>query len=319
MKTNVYFHPDTLAHDTGPFHPERKERLLPLLDDLQKRPLKDVRMVQSFGPVDMSRLESVHAPHYIQRLHDAVQRGDGLIDCGDCPLSPATWEAALLAAGAGIHAVRSVLAGDIRSAFCAVRPPGHHAVAERAMGFCYFNNVALAAEEALADPGCSRVAILDWDAHHGNGTQDAFYSRDDVLYISLHGDPRITYPGTGFAHETGRGAGEGFTLNCPIDPSLSERDVLLLFEQQVLPSIEAFRPELILVSCGFDGHREDPLVPNVALSDSAYSEMNSSVCSLAGDLCEGRLVVLLEGGYSPTVVARLSREVLMSLPGQARP
>jgi acetoin utilization deacetylase AcuC-like enzyme len=202
----------------------------------------------------------------------------------------------MLAAGTAVQAVDDVMAGRIDNAFCAVRPPGHHAERHMSLGFCLFNNIAVAAQHLIDDHGLTRVLILDWDVHHGNGTQHTFEADPRVLFISLHGHPGIVYPGTGYAHERGKGPGEGFTINIPMLPPSSDSEWHLAFAEKVLPAADRFRPEFVLVSCGFDAHRLDPLAP-LELSTDIFGWMTDRALELARTHGHGRLVSLLEGGY----------------------
>jgi acetoin utilization deacetylase AcuC-like enzyme len=204
-----------------------------------------------------------------------------------------TYEAALRSAGAGVTAIDRAMRDEPR-AICVTRPPGHHAERERAMGFCFLNNVAIAAEHAIAAHGMSRVAIVDWDVHHGNGTQHHFYSRSDVFYVSIHQYPH--YPGTGAAGGKGEGPGAGFTLNIPLEPGAGDDKYCRLFDTVILPLLEQYQPQMILVSAGFDGHRRDPL-GGMDLTGAGYSSMAKRLCDLSGRYSDGRVVVLLEGGY----------------------
>jgi len=214
---------------------------------------------------------------------------------------PDSCTAALLAAGAGITAVEQVLAGNVSSCFCAVRPPGHHAEADRAMGFCLFNNIAVAAAYATNHQRVEKAAIVDWDVHHGNGTQNIFYGNPDILYISLHQYPH--YPGSGSAGERGADAGEGLTLNLPMSAGSGDREYLAAFEERVIPAIKTFSPGLLLISAGFDAHAEDPL-SQVRLTENGFAGMTAMLRQCAESCCEGRIVSLLEGGYDLDALAR---------------
>ncbi len=240
-----------------------------------------------------AELARVHAPDHIRRVRAACESAPAALD-GDTCVSPGSWDAALRAAGGVLDACARVMAGTWRNAFCAVRPPGHHAEADRAMGFCLFNNVALGAAALLERHGLARVAVLDWDVHHGNGTQHLFDACPRVFYASLHQWP--LYPGTGAADERGSGDGEGATLNRPMPAGSSDRDWLGELEDHVLPALEAYRPEFVLVSAGFDAHRLDPLA-QVNLSAEGYRALTRQILDLAARSAAGRLVSVLEGGY----------------------
>ena len=301
----VYHHPDAFLHDTGLAHPERPGRLVPLVNALETGTRAGGWEMVAPAEASPDDLALLHDPAYIEEVRTASARGLAHLHTLDCPVSPGTWRAALLAAGAAIEGAAAVMAGEASSALSILRPPGHHARRNRAMGFCYFNGAALAAQALIARHGLERVAILDWDAHHGNGIQEAFYDTDRVLYASLHGHPATTWPGTGHARERGTGAGEGFTLNVPIEPGTDDAEYRRRFGAFVLPALEQYRPQFLVVSCGFDAHREDPLVPELALGDETFLFMFRETTALARRVCRGRMAVILEGGYNPAVVERL--------------
>jgi len=241
-----------------------------------------------------------------------MERGGGHID-PDTVVSAGSWEAALRASGGLLEAVDAVSAGKLDNAFCLVRPPGHHATPNRAMGFCVFNNVAIAAAWLLAEHRVERIAILDYDVHHGNGTQDAFYERSDVLYISTHQFP--LYPGTGHWRETGSGAGAGYTLNLSLPPGSGDAVYATALEQIVEPAVRRYAPEFILVSLGFDAFWADPLASLRLSIGGAYAPLMRSACALTDELCAGRLVVGLEGGYDLNALAHGSDAVCRLLLG----
>ncbi len=313
------FHPSFLAHDTGPGHPERPERLRAIVTHLQAIDVWPALHVIEPQPVDRAILELVHPAAYIsliERACGAPARPGGMGEIPSDPpqsfggesrdranltsldpdtvASPGSWEAALRAVGAVTRAIDEVLAGSLDAAFCAVRPPGHHALADRAMGFCLFNNVALGARYAQRRHQLSRVLIVDWDVHHGNGTQAIFYDDPSVLYFSTHQYP--FYPGTGSRAETGHGAGKGWTLNVPLPSGAGDRELIDAFTTELLPRSREFKPELILISAGFDAHRDDPLA-GLAVTGSGYAELTRIVRTIADSCCEGRIVSVLEGGY----------------------
>ena len=255
-----------------------------------------------------ARWASTAAPSRLGRVNKAIQRlraispaeGFEYLDA-DTVMSPGTLEAALRGVGAATAAVDAVFRGEADNAFCALRPPGHHAESRRAMGFCFFNNVALGARHAQHRHGADKVAIVDWDVHHGNGTQDLFYDDGSVLFFSTHQSP--WYPFTGVAAETGEGRGRGTTLNCPLAAGAGLAEIGAAFEQRLLPALEAFKPDLILISAGFDSRENDPL-GRFRLTDADFVCLTRQLKQAADRLCEGRLVSVLEGGYHLEGLAR---------------
>ncbi|MBI4717473.1 MAG: histone deacetylase [Planctomycetes bacterium] len=283
-------------HSTGPGHPERPERLAAIAAKLAAEGLTDSCRRIEVAAVDLERVYRVHTPSYVERLNRACAAGESFIDVLDSAICPESFDIARLAAGGVLAAVDEVMAGRVTNAFCAVRPPGHHAERDMSMGFCLFNNIALAAQHLLEVHGLERVLILDWDVHHGNGTQHAFESDPRVLFISLHGHPGIVYPGTGYAEERGKGAGEGFTINIPILPPGWDDVWRRAFDETVLPAAERFAPQFVFVSAGFDAHRLDPLAP-LELETESYGWMTRELTGVASRHGAGRLVSVLEGGY----------------------
>lgn len=283
---------EMLHHETGAGHPERSMRLDCILERLDVPAWRDRLAWQSPEPAPTEALAAVHDPAYIRFVEEACLRGDHTLDGGDTQVSHDSYMAARLSAGCALTGVDAVMGGA--QAFAAGRPPGHHACASRAMGFCLFNNVAIAARYAQQRYGLERVFILDWDVHHGNGTQDLFYEDPSVLFASLHQYP--FYPGTGAADEVGSGAGKGYTLNCPLKAWTGWPAFETALRETILPRANAFAPELILVSAGYDAHRLDPL-GQMELETEDFARMTLMVKALAAELCEGRLLCLLEGGY----------------------
>jgi acetoin utilization deacetylase AcuC-like enzyme len=280
-----------LKHEPGRGHPESPARLSSILSVLARAPVAGTQVGQPRSATE-AELAAVHTSAlrgYLRGLAGEEAQIDP-----DTHASPDSYDAAVLAAGAAVQAVQEVLAGRARNAFALVRPPGHHAEPGRAMGFCLFNNVAIAAEAARRQ-GAERVLVLDWDVHHGNGTQAAFWERRDVLYQSVHQYPY--YPGTGAPREVGVGAGEGFTVNCGIPGGATDADYGAIYQELLLPIADAYRPELVLVSAGFDPHRSDP-IGGMLLTERGFAAMCSAMRALADSVCGGRLVLLLEGGYS---------------------
>jgi len=312
MAVLLLFDEKMTEHDPGPGHPESPNRLQAIWTDLARRPVAGTEVVT---PPEATReeLRRVHDDAYISRI--LALRGREVQLDPDTATSAASVDAALLAAGAAAEAVRRVLTGQAQSAFALVRPPGHHAESTRAMGFCLFNNVAVAASEAHAH-GLSRVLCVDWDVHHGNGTQHSFYERRDLLFCSTHQYP--LYPGTGHESEAGRGAGEGFTVNLPLPAGCGDGDYAACFADVLLPIADAYRPELVLVSAGFDAHRDDPLA-GMAVTEEGFAALCGAVKQIADCYCPGRLVLTLEGGYDLRALARSSRACIEVLAGAEAP
>jgi acetoin utilization deacetylase AcuC-like enzyme len=275
-------------HDAGPGHPERPARLRAVEAGIEGAGLGDAVVRVEAAPAPRAAVEAVHPPALVDAIERLSASGGGAIDA-DTRAGPSSFDVAMLAAGAGLELVRRLEAGEGTVGFCAVRPPGHHATPTRAMGFCLFNNVAITAA-ALVERG-ERVAIVDYDAHHGNGTQDVFYEDPRVLYVSLHEWP--LYPGTGAMDEVGRGAGAGTTLNVPLPAGTAGAVYRRAFDELVLPALERFGPTWLLVSAGFDAHRADPLT-GLALTSGDYADLTAS---LVGVVAEGRRILFLEGGY----------------------
>lgn len=288
------------AHETGA-HPENANRLIAIRHGLEQTGImsRGGREIIEPRPATVDEVARVHDRAYIGRVERVARSGGGFLDA-DTYVSPESFDVALLAAGSAIDAVDTVLSGRAKQVFAFPRPPGHHAESRRGMGFCLFNNIAVGASHALAINQLSRVAIIDWDVHHGNGTQEIFQSSCDVLFVSLHQSP--LYPGTGQIRETGVGAGEGYTLNLPLPPFSGDAEYLRAFDMIVGPAVEAYAPELIMVSAGFDAHVEDPLA-NMTVTEAGFAGLAERTRDLAAALCQGRLVLLLEGGYNLDALA----------------
>ena len=297
MTRGLYLHhPSSLEHDTGE-HPERPERIVAVERALAARGWLGLERVLA-TPAERDALEAVHPPAHIDRIAAISAQGGGMLDA-DTVASARSYEAALHSAGGAVNAVSALLGQRADVAFCGLRPPGHHAEAARAMGFCLFNNVAIGARHALDRLGASRVLVLDWDVHHGNGTNDIFYETDEVLYVSLHQSP--LYPGSGGLTENGTGAGEGFTVNLPVPPGAGHADWLGLVQHVVVPIARSYGPDLLLVSAGFDAHRDDPLA-NCELTADSYGAMAATVRGLAREV-GAPLGFVLEGGYDLDALA----------------
>ena len=287
-----------LDHDTGR-HPECSNRLEHITRLLDSSGVADRCVRPTWQPAGDAELHAVHDADYLDAVAALAGRGGGRIDA-DTVVSSASFDVARLAAGAACDAVRRVVGGEDRSALCLVRPPGHHAVADRAMGFCLLGNVAVAARVALDELQLARVLIVDWDVHHGNGTQDMFYDEGRVGYFSAHRWP--FYPGTGAADETGRGDGLGATKNLPIEFGTPRRDYLSRFAGELDAFAGRIKPQLVLISAGFDSHAADP-IGSLGLETEDFAELTRIVQAVANDHAAGRIVSVLEGGYNPPVLA----------------
>ncbi len=291
-----YFgHPAFLRHDTGPGHPERADRLVAIEEALKRDGLWQRLLHVSPKPATVEVLRLVHTAEYVERARREILAGRSELSTGDTAVSLDTWEAATLAVGAVCDAVDAVIDGTLRNAFCAVRPPGHHARPSGGMGFCVFNNVAIGVRHALRRPKIRRVLIVDWDVHHGNGTQDAFWEEPAVLQFHIH--QRGIYPGTGLESEQGGGAAIGRVMNYPLPRGSGGREIINLLNEKLAPAAREFRPDLVVVSAGYDAHREDPL-GGLALTRDDFARMSRFVLDLAEELCDGRVVFVLEGGYN---------------------
>lgn len=313
MNTALFYSPKFLEHDPGPDHPETSNRLKVIVGELSRSSLLRTGKCEYVEPLParLEDLELVHERDYIKLVEKSCVAGGGILDLGDTVVSPKSYEAAIVAAGALTSAVDMVIDGKAKNAFALVRPPGHHAGPYYALGFCLFNNVAIAASYLLRRRNLERVLILDTDAHHGNGTQEVFYNTNKALYISLHEDPR-GFPGTGFVDEIGEGEGIGYTVNVPLPFRTSDEVYERAFDEIVVPISNQFKPDFILVSIGFDGHYTDP-VGALSLSIKGYEEIFAKIVNLAGQLCDGRLVATLEGGYSLNFLGKMATAVIAKM------
>jgi acetoin utilization deacetylase AcuC-like enzyme len=310
----VYTHPLFYRHDTGPGHPESPDRLDAALEGVS-RAGSDVEVLSDTprDPDTDRMISRVHSEQYARMLEQACREGHHLFHSTDNPISRESFDAATAAVGTALTAARDLWEDNLdRRAFVIARPPGHHAEKNEAMGFCFFNTIACVAESLLERPGIERVFIFDWDVHHGNGTQDLFDERDDVFYASIHRYP--FYPGTGAAYETGTGRGRGFTRNVPLGEGAGDASYLRVLEREVLPLIDQFAPQAILISAGFDAHRRDPL-GGMLVTEQAFGEMTRRIVEAAEKHSGGRVLSLLEGGYDPEGLAASVAEHVVALTG----
>ena len=305
LKTGVVADRRYLKHFAGRVHPERPQRAEVMIEMAESLTRPNLRMM---APREATHAEiaSCHASEYIAAIARtaSVDRFD--LD-PDTHSSRDSYQTAILAAGGVLTAVEAVMDGAIDNGFAIVRPPGHHALPNRAMGFCFFNNVAIAAKWLIEKRGLKRVMIVDWDVHHGNGLQDIFYESPEVLYLSTHQFP--DYPGTGSLHEIGYGAGLGFTVNAPMPAGFGDAEYLRVFDRLIMPIGRHFKPEFILVACGFDGHFRDPLA-QMRVTEAGFAAMARRVKRIAAECCGGKLVAALEGGYDLEAIAESGRAVI---------
>jgi len=305
-KTAVIFSPKYYQHNPGRGHPESAKRLGAIVNELKKGRLSKSRNWQFVEP-EKARIEDVELVHdieYIKFVETVCKFGGGPLDLEDTVASPKSFEVALYAVGGTLESVNLVMEKKFENAFALVRPPGHHAQKFGTFGFCIFNNVAIAAKHLFRKFGLERILILDIDAHHGNGTQENFYETNKVLYISLHQDPRL-FPGTGFTDEIGEGDGLGYNVNIPLPFRTGDQIYLKGIKEIVAPIAYQYKPQFVLVSAGLDGHYTDP-VANLSLSILSYQEIFETIVKLASKTCEGKLVSVLEGGYSLKFVGKIA-------------
>ena len=309
MSTALLTHSACLNHDTGQYHPERPARLRAVIEALEAEEFSHLMRVDA-PQASEDQVLRVHTPDLFTMVRDIIPEGSGLhhID-PDTAVSAGSWDAILRAAGAVVAAVDLVAGGEARNAFCAVRPPGHHAERGTAMGFCLFNNVAIGALHARAVHGLERIAVFDFDVHHGNGTQDAFFNDPALLYASTH--QFGAYPGTGRADETGI---DGNVVNVPLPPGCASRHWREAVADGVLPRIRAFRPDLMMISAGFDAHMADPLANMRLVADDFYW-VTAELCAIAQDVCDRRVVSTLEGGYDLAALAQSAAAHVRGLMG----
>jgi len=312
-KTALIYHKDYLKHFAGPYHPECKERLIAIMKMFRQTGiLEQVNLLTPERCSDKDILLA-HTHEHLEYIKKLSEDGGGPIDL-DTYCREDTYDIARLAAGGEILAGRYVIEKKADNAFALIRPPGHHVTKNRAMGFCYFNNVAIMVRYLQKNCNVKKACIFDWDVHAANGTMDVFYDDPSVLNISIHQDPRTIYPGTGFIDQIGENEGEGYTINIPVPPGTGDSDYLYILNKFVLPRIERFKPDFIAISSGFDSHRADP-VGSLSLTEKGYCKMTSSLLNLAKGLCHGQMVVELEGGYNMDALATSSYAVIKALLG----
>lgn len=299
-KTGLVYHPAYLEHDMGMGHPESPNRLRAIVQQLEQSGI--MARLTRIAPrqAEDEWITQVHTPSYVASLaKQAPSSGRVSLD-PDTSMSPGSLTAAYLAAGGALAAVDAIMSQEVNHVFCAVRPPGHHAEANRAMGFCLFNNVAIAARYAQKKHGLARVLIVDWDVHHGNGTQHSFEDDPSVLFFSTHQYPH--YPGSGRDSERGRGAGEGYTINVPMEAGEGDEEYRRIFHEVLVPAADAFKPDFVIISAGFDAHKDDPLA-SMGLTEEGYRDLTGIVAGIAQRHAQGRVLSSLEGGYNLTALA----------------
>ena len=301
--TGLIYDPRYLEHDMGAGHPESPHRLRAIMQRLEQSGLASALTRIEPRKAEDEWVALVHQPRYLEFLNQQAPTHGRLSLDADTAMSSGSLTAAYLAAGAALAGVDAIMAGQVEHVFCAVRPPGHHAEADRAMGFCFFNNVAIAARYVQKRYGVRRVLIVDWDVHHGNGTQHSFDQDPSVLFFSTHQYPH--YPGTGRATERGIGAAEGLTINVPMEAGEGDDEYRTVFQRVLVPAADLFKPEFVIISAGFDAHRDDPLA-NMGLTEAGYADLTAIVAGIAARHCRGRLLSSLEGGYN---LAALSMSV----------
>jgi acetoin utilization deacetylase AcuC-like enzyme len=310
-------------HDTGPHHPERPDRIRAIHRAVREAKLIDspdpfpdfqinlgpldnpgIKLLEiSPTPADEKYLSLAHTPEHIEHIRRVCALGGGVLDQADTPVAANGFEMGLLSLGSALTACDAVMKGHAQRAFSASRPPGHHAEPDRPMGFCLFSNIAIAARYVQQAYGLKKIALVDFDVHHGNGTQACLESDPSILFISLHQHPATLYPGSGHDWEIGLGPGRGFTLNLPFQPGAGDEEYLDVITNRVLPTLTDFHPELLMLSAGFDAHRDDPLA-QINLSEGGFEQITRQLVTSANELCDGKIVSLLEGGYNLRALGR---------------
>ncbi|NQU24876.1 MAG: histone deacetylase [Candidatus Nealsonbacteria bacterium] len=313
LPTALVYSPEYKDHQTGPGHPESPRRLDAIIEALRPKNLGVELVLLKPRAATKDEILLCHTQRYYDLAKRDIESGAGMLSTGDTNVSRQSFDAALLAAGGTITAVDEVMAGRVQNAFCAVRPPGHHARPGQGMGFCVFNNAAIAARYAQRKHKISKVLIADWDVHHGNGTQDIFYEDGSVLFFSTHQWP--LYPGTGRREETGKGPGLGTTMNFPVPAGSGRKEIVGAFRDHLIPAAEKFKPEFVIISAGFDSRIDDPL-GSLRLTDADFTELTGIMKDIAARHAKGRLVSTLEGGYSLEGLAKGTAAHVRALAGE---
>jgi len=300
INKTAYLYDDIyLDHETGWGHPEQPERLVRIHKKISSAPYYKELVRIKPSPADIAHIEMIHSRDYIGRVKREIEQGVSCIDSMDTTVSSRSYEVALYAAGGSLNMCDAVMRDQAVNGFCAIRPPGHHAEKNYAAGFCIFNNIAIAARYLQRTYSLKNVAIVDWDVHHGNGTQHSFEDDNSIFYISLHQYPH--YPGTGSNHEIGVGRGKGFTQNYPMRHSSGDEEYRFLFENRIVPALHTFKPDIVLVSAGFDAHKADPL-SSILLSTEMFYTFTRMLMAVANEHSQGRIIAFLEGGYNLSVL-----------------
>ncbi len=306
-KTAYLFDDIFMAHDTGGGHPERPERLTAIDDKLKTNAFYDELIRVEKKKADYQYIEMIHSADYIERVKREIEGGTRFFDSMDTVVCSKSFEIALYAVGGCLNMCDTVMNGNADTGFCATRPPGHHAEYDFAAGFCIFNNIAICAKYLQAEHGINKIAIIDWDVHHGNGTQHSLEDDPTIYYVSTHQSPH--YPGTGSSVETGKGAGEGFTLNIPMRAGSGDDEFRAAFKESIIPELEKFEPEFILISAGFDAHAYDPL-SGINLSSGMFYEFTKMLQNVAAKHSNNRIISMLEGGYDLTGLSEGVEEMM---------
>jgi acetoin utilization deacetylase AcuC-like enzyme len=313
-RTGLSYHPDCLKHTLMPGKPETPERVAATYEHFKTTGLLDELTLLTPEPATEEDLERAHTEELINYVRQTSEKGyeENTIINGDVYVGPETYNAAILAAGGVKLAAESVWNGEAKNAFALVRPPGHHASRNLPAGFCFFNNTAVAIEHLMASEGVGKVAVFDWDAHCGNGTMNIFYENPDVLTISIHQDPSNFYPGTGFVDQIGEGDGKGYCMNIPVPAGAGDADYIHAIDDFVTPKLRQFAPEMIFVAAGQDGHVGDGM-SGLELTDDGYCAMSWRMLNLADELCSGKLVLTLEGGYNLSTLPETHHRIVSTL------